>query len=219
MAFSSQLNRASNCLIAIRVLLTNGFEETCRPITRNYLETLDISLACLVDKEFAINFWNDGDNESESFWKEKIGYGKIYHYVRKACKLADLLDEEIEAHIEMRKAQKTLLSSSVHSDSNGAFRSMMPPPLGYPDMLSVKPHGVISLHTANHAAAIIHETFKHIVILLNIICANKTLPEFKFPQPEKIFDTFFVQFFAFQEIYHRHELLDSSEIFAFDFNN
>lgn len=92
----------------MRYLLANGLEDTCRPITRNYLEALDMSLACLVDQEFASKLC-DIDNESETFWKKYVGYGKIYYYVRKACKLAGLSDKNIDEHIEIRKKTKTTL--------------------------------------------------------------------------------------------------------------
>lgn len=216
-AFISQLHRSVNCLIAMRLLLTNGLEETCRPITRNYLESLDISLACLVDHEFAVQLFG-GDVDFDSFWKSSIGYGKVYQYIRTAVLLAGLSDEEAEEHIEYRKAQKTLLSSSVHGDDAGAFRSMAPPPLGYPDMLSTEPHGVVSAHTANHVAAVIGETYKHLSLVLKILMSEDGPAEFDLPREGVNMQTFFAHFFAFQEIYYQHELPDGDKIIAPDYS-
>lgn len=216
-AFISQLHRSVNCLIAIRLLLTNGLEETCRPITRNYLESLDISLACLVDHEFAVQLFSDDHVDFDTLWKSSIGYGKVYQYVRTAFHLAGLPNEEAEEHIQYRKAQKTLLSSSVHGDDAGAFRSMAPPPLGYPDMLSTEPHGVVSVHTANHVAAVISETYKHLSLMLKILISENAPAEFDLPREGANMQTFFAHFFSFQEIYYRHELPDGDEIIAPDF--
>lgn len=217
-AFLSQLHRSVNCLIAIRLLLTNGLEETSRSVTRNYLESLDVSLACLVDHEFSELLSGDDHGDFASLWKSSIGYGKIYEYVRTACQLAGLSDEETEEHIRYRKEQKTLLSSSVHSDDSGAFRSMVPPPLGYPGMVSTEPHGVISFHTANHAAAVISETLKYLSLVLKVLLSENAPNGFDLPRDGEHMQTFFAHFFAFQEIYHRHELPDGKEIVAPDFS-
>lgn len=203
-AFTSQLNRASNCLIAIRLLLTNGLEETCRSITRNYLEAIDVSLACFVDQEFTTNHWEDEQNTSKSFWEKNIAYGKIYPYVEKACKLAGFSDQAIECYIKTRKELKTFLSSSVHCDINGAFTSMMVPILGYPDRLSAEPHGIISTYTKNHAHNVINQTMKYMSILLKIIIANNALSGFKFDITEKKAHTFFSNYFALQDVYDQH---------------
>lgn len=216
-ALVSQLHRAVNCLIAMRLLLTNGLEETCRPITRNYFESLDISLACLADHKFAIQLFGD-DVDFDSLWKSSIGYGKVYQYVRTAVLRAGLSDEEAEEHIRYRKAQKTLLSSAVHGDDAGAFRSMAPPPLGYPDMLSTEPHGVISTHTANHIAAVIGETYKHLSLVLKILMAEDAPTEFDLPREGANMQTFFAHFFVFQDLYYAHELPDGDEIIAPDYS-
>lgn len=217
-AFLSQLHRSVNCLIAIRLLLTNGFEETCRSITRNYFESLDVSLACLVDHEFSALLSGEESVDFESLWKKNIGYGKVYQYIKTACELAGLSEEEIDEHIQFRKEQKTLLSSSVHCDHPGAFRSMAPPPLGYPGMVSTEPHGVISFHTANHAAAIISETIKYLSLVLKILISGNTPNGFDLTRDGEHRDSFLSHFFAFQEIYHRHKLPDGNEIIAPDFS-
>ncbi|HSP31009.1 MAG TPA: hypothetical protein VLO13_03225 [Halomonas sp.] len=211
-AFLSQVHRSVNCLIAIRLLLANGLEETCRPTTRNYLEALDVSIACLIDQEFSLQFFGDDQIDFDALWNRSIGYGKVYKYLRTACQIAGLSEEEIEEHIQRRKALKTNLSSSVHGDASGAFRSMVPPLLGYPDMVSTEPHGVISIHTANHAAAVINETLQYLSIVVKILLSEKAPEAFDLQRKGKKAHTFFTQFFAFQEIYNRHDLPDGDEI-------
>lgn len=217
-AFLVQAHRATNCLIAIRLLLTNGLEETCRSITRNFLESIDISIACLVDGEFATSFFGDNSIEFNSLWKSDIGCGKIYERLRIAGKWAGLPDDEIEGHIQSRKTYKTVLSSSVHGDDAGAFRSMAPPLLGYPEMLSSEPHGVISLHTANHIAMVIGEALKYVSWVLKILLSKDAPAEFDLPGEGANMQTFFAHFFTFQDVYHRHNLPDGDDIVAPDYS-
>lgn len=217
-AFLSQAHRSANCLIAIRLLLTYGLEETCRSVTRNFLESMDISIACLVDGEFATRFFGDDHIEFDSLWKSDIGYGKIYERLRVAGKWAGLPADEVEGHVQNRKAHKTVLSSSVHGDEAGAFRSMLPPVLGYPEMLSTEPHGVISVHTANHIAMVVGETLKYVSWVLKILLSEDEPPEFNLPREGANMQTFFAHFFAFQDIYYRHNLPDGDDIVAPDYS-
>lgn len=216
-AFLSQAHRSANCLIAIRLLLMNGLEETCRPITRNFLESIDISLACIVDGDFATRFFGDDQIEFDSLWKSDIGYGKIYERLRIAGKWAGIPDEEIEGHIQHRKVHKTVLSSSVHGDAAGGLRSMLPPLLGYPEMLSTKPHGVISAHTANHMAMVIGEALKYASWVLKILMSKDAPSEFGLPREGRNMQTFLAHFLAFQDVYYRYELPDGNDIIAPDY--
>lgn len=217
-AYLSQLHRSVNCIIAIRHLLLSGLEETCRSVTRNYFESLDISTACLVDSEFAKSLFGDERADFDILWKEKIGYGKVYKYIMAAFELAGIPQEEAEDHIRIRKAQKSLLSESVHADGSGAFRSMAPPPLGYPDMVSTEPHGVISFHTANHAAEVISETLKYLSLVIKVFISEKLQPTFNLPRDGENMHTLFSHYLAFQEIFYRYDLPDGEKIIAPDYN-
>lgn len=217
-AFISQVHRSVNCLIAIRLLLINGLEEVGRPISRNYLESLDMSLACLVDDEFATQLAGDEGADFDAFWKRCIGYGKVYQYLRKACELAGFSEKEADEYIQYRKELKSILSSSVHSDHPGAFRSMAPPPLGYPDMVSTEPHGIVNVHTADHAAAVIGETFKYLSLVSKILFFGSHQHNFDLAPDGVNVHTFFAHFFSFQEIYYRHDLPCGDEIIAPDYS-
>lgn len=217
-AFLSQAHRSANCLIAIRLLLTNGLEETCRSVTRNFLESMDISMACLVNREFAARFFGDDHIEFDSLWKSDIAYGKIYEHLRIAGKWAGVSDDEIEVHIQNRKIHKTVLSSSVHGDNAGALRSMIPPLLGYPELISREPHGVISMHTADHIAFVVSETLKYISWILKILLSEDAPHEFDLPCEGANMQTFFAHFFALQDVYYRHDLPAGDDIVAPDYS-
>lgn len=212
-AFSAQLHRASNNLLASRELLRKGFEETARVVTRSYLESIDISIAIFIDKEFAGRFFED-DANYDQLWKSKIGFGKIYQYIRKAFEHAGFSDSEAHEHIEMRKNLKNLLSSSVHCDESGAFRSLAVSPVGYPDLVSLEPHGVVSYHTANHMHVLVSETYKFLGIIINCIISGKFLHIHDFDKASEEKNLFFTHAIAFQDLVHSHELEDGGSIIA-----
>lgn len=211
--FSAIHHRATNHLLCMWGLLLGGFEESVRPITRSYLESLDLALVCLADKALSDAYFGD-DADFESFWKTHIAYGRIYPHLEKAYSLAGFDQSTIRQKIAMRKEQKTLLSGAVHGDESGAFRSLVVPPLGYPEMLSLEPHGVISFHTANHVAAVINETYEYCSAVMKIMISD---PDVLYsPRSKSLRQNFAMHFFAFQEELHARELQDGSEILAPD---
>lgn len=212
-AFSAQLHRACNNLLGTRELLLKGMEETARVITRSYLESIDISIAIFIDKEFASRFFED-DADYERLWKSKIGYGKIYQYTKTAFEHAGYSDSEAQRHIEMRKKLKNLLSSSVHCDESGAFRSMAVSPIGFPDLISIEPHGVVSFHTANHMNSLVNETHQFLGIIINCIISDKFLHIHDFREASKEKHSFFLHAMAFQELINKYELKDGASIMA-----
>ena len=68
---------------------------------------------------------------------------------------------------------KTAPSAAVQVDHAGAFRIWAPPPLAYPDMLPLKPHGVVSVHTANHTAAVIPDTYEYCATVMKLMTTGK----------------------------------------------
>src|SRR5690606_12680871 len=179
---------------------------------RSYVEALDISLAILSDASFAERFFGDDANYSR-LWKEEIGYGRIYSYVKKALDLAELGDEADEV-IATKRNLKNLLSDAVHSDESGAFRSWAISPLGWPDMISTEPHGVISFHAANHVAALTSETYRFLSIFIKCLMLEKLHDMHKFSRDTDESKLFFAHFMAFQEIIHEYELADGIDILA-----
>ena len=215
-AFLASLHRSTNLFIAIRQLLLTGFEESTRPLTRAYFESIDISLVVLTDKNLAISYF--GENaDFEKFWKNNLAYGRVYEHLKSVLRLCDFNEEEIEEHIISRKHQKNLLSGSVHGDDPGAFRSWAPPALGYPDMVYLQQHGVISLHTANHVAALILETYKYTSIIMKRMISGEYNDLFKRSDSNEELNTFSVHFFIFQDRIHSYPLPDGNDIIAPDY--
>lgn len=151
------------------------------------------------------------------FGKDASGMGRCTN-LRKACELAGLSEKEADEYIQYRKELKSILSSSVHSDHPGAFRSMAPPPLGYPNRVSTEPHGIVNVHTADHAAAVIGETFKYLSLVSKILFFGSHQHNFDLAPDGVNVHTFFAHFFSFQEIYYRHDLPCGDEIIAPDYS-
>ena len=218
-AFNAQIARSLNSLITSRELLLNGFEDTARVITRNLIESLEISLAILVDVNFANNFMSENSMEYDSLWKNHIGYGKIYKYIKQVHDLADLSMKDAEDYIERHKEIKNLLSSSVHADETGAFRSMVIPILGYPDMFSLEKHGAVSYHTANHISMIIHEIYNYIGLFINCLIKKKIEFLNEIPKDNLDLKLFLEYAIVFQEIYMKYDLEDGEKIIAKDYQD
>lgn len=215
-AFAGIQSRAVNDLLCSRRLLETGFEESARSTTRSYLESIDIALACVVDADFA-NAYADFEGDQDDLWKNQIGYGRIYKQIEKAMSLANMNEAMIVEKIARRRTQKTSLSRSIHGDFSSAFRSLAPSPLGYPDMISLDPHGVISVNTADHTALLIIETYEYCSVLMRLMLLGTSAEVLNRPKAKRQLRSYSVHFFTFQELVCECEFKSGSEIVAPDY--
>lgn len=214
-AYAGIQSRATNDLLCIRRLLEGGFEESARPITRCYFESLDLGLACLGDPSFADGY--NSDEDPEAFWRDHIGYGRIYRYLAHTLKLAGIDQESIDEKIERRRRQKTFLSNSVHCDATSSFRSWAPSPLGYPDMVSLALHGVANVHTANHIASVVIETYEYCASVMKLVAADVASGVLNRTGAKRERAAYAVHFFALQELLQNHRFQDGAEVLAPDY--
>lgn len=210
--------RATNDLLAIRHLLGAGFEETARTVTRSYVDALDLALVCLADKAFALVYSGE-DTDYDKFWNSHVAYGKLYPHLRRVMISAGIDEETVNEKIERRRRMKTILSAAVHVGHAGAFRSWGPPALGYPDMVSLEPHGAVSVHTANHAAAVIADTYEYCATVMRLMTMGKTEEVLNRPKARRELTAYSVHFFAFQAMVRDTELVDGDDIVADDYSD
>lgn len=210
-ALAAQLHCSSNLLISIRALLLSGLEEVARTLSRSYLEALDISVAIFISTDFAEHFFNQ-DKDTDKLWKNEIGYGKINNYLREAYERLDIPNSEIEDHINKRKAQKKLLSGTVHCDASSALRNWAIQPLGYLDHVSLNPHGILSNHTPNHMVFLINETYEFIGLFLKSLFTGNYNHIHNFQQETIERSTFIRHFFAFQDFLTNNSFDDGYHI-------
>jgi len=175
-------------------------------------------LICLADEAFALAY--SGENtDYDKFWNSHIAYGKLYPHLRRAMISAGIDEETVSEKIERRRRMKTILSAAVHVDHTGAFRSWAPPALGYPDMVSLEPHGVVSVHTANHAAAVIADTYEYCATVMRLMGTAKAEEVLNRPKARRQLNAYSAHFFALQEMVRDTELVDGDDIVAHDYSD
>jgi hypothetical protein len=214
-AYAGLQNRATNDLLCVRRLLEAGFEESAKPTTRSYLESIDLALACLGDATFAAAYAAD-NVDADAFWREQVGYGRIYKRIRHAMELANIDQASIEEKIDRRRQQKAFLSRSTHVDFSSSFRSWAPSPLGYPGMVSLDPHGVISAHTANHMACVVVETYEYCATVMKIMTSDAASDVLNRPRARKRLALYSAHFFTLQAMLQDHQFEDGLSIVASD---
>src|SRR5699024_10797443 len=101
-------------------------------------------------------------------------------------------------------------------DDNGSFRSMTPPPLGYPDMVSLEPHGVLSVHTPNHLVSITNECLFYLSLLTRLSIKGISSGILNRREHQTELNKFLLNYFVFQEAYYEFDLKDGHEIIATD---
>lgn len=213
LSVSAQIHRATNSLLGSKELLTLGLEDSARVLSRNYFESLDISVALFVDAEFAAKY-SEENLEFGKLWQKEIAYGKVYHYTYKAFEAAGFSVESAESHVKKRKESKNILSASVHCDDSGAFRSMAVPPLGYPGLICDQHHGVISYHTVNHIINLIDETHLFLGIIINCIVSGNFTHIIRYSKSSEEQDSLMSYVSAFQEMVSNHSLECSDSVLA-----
>lgn len=206
-SFISQAYRSLNLLIGSSELLISGLEDPARVLSRSYFESLDVLTAILSDKEFAERHFEIED--SNKFWSEKVGYGKINSYVKKALLKANM-SGHINEFLASRRVLKNALSAAVHSDSGGAFRSWAVPAIGKPGMISDEPHGVVSFHSESHFTALSSETYRFLSIFANLLMMNELEGMHKFSKSSEDSKLFMSYLFVFQE----YMFADKEDIYA-----
>lgn len=124
------LARAAACLAGIRRLVIDGLEEIARPIGRSYLETLDLTLACMVDEDFARRFIGpDMSYDANEFWKKEIAHGRLAQRLRTKLDSIGVPEDQIDSYLSEQLSIKSELSGSVHSAMRSAFHSALVPSL------------------------------------------------------------------------------------------
>lgn len=202
-AFLAQLSRAIERAICIRSMLRTGYEEAARAVSRSFLDSIDVALACLVDRKFSTEFLSF-KRSANNLWKKKIGQEEIDAYLIAACKIAGLDEAEAEDFVKERKNQKTLLSDFIHADSCGTFLSSHTPVLSYSDKFSFERYRAANSHTMGHILLIAGEVQKFLFILIGSLTSGWKEHPFEAITTGKDIDSFLSQAAAYQDFYYKH---------------
>lgn len=147
-SFLFLLSHIFKLVVTIRQLVTSGLGETARPIARSLIETIDLSLVALADKDFANLFLGDdaGYDENE-FWKKHIAWGKLHSKLRDILASAGFNSAEQDEFFDARKNDKKGFSTAVHPSISTTFISMLTPHIADPTELRMSIFGNVSAYS------------------------------------------------------------------------
>ncbi|WP_410769508.1 hypothetical protein [Fontibacillus sp. BL9] len=166
--FTIYISRLCNLLVSMRRLVLSGFEEPARIISRTIIETIDIILVALFDKDFSNHFYEVLDNNysEDKFWRENIAYGKIDSKIKELLEECNLDHNFKQSYLKNKKELKSLFSSSVHSSIIASRNSLLLPSLNHNRMYEKAVLGGISAETNKHIISIflLVESFSYFLL-------------------------------------------------------
>jgi hypothetical protein len=147
MTAASLVARAATLVRAVHVLTVHGLEDSARPVARSLLETLDLATVTLSDPDFAAAYsgHRDDDFDENTFWKSKIGYGKLSPRLESAWRRAGADELQVKHLQGVRQSFASAMSGAVHASSSSAFRSMY--------VFSLRQRGLFSTSYLGHISA------------------------------------------------------------------
>lgn len=146
MSFVTLVARATALTLAVRHLVPRGLEDAARPLVRSLIETQELALVALADKQFDRDYFEAEDEEA--FWLQCIARGQLESRLSRALGALSFSDDERRELLNPRRDAKRNLSGAVHSSASSAFRSVFVPSLAHPGRLVVTSAlGHVSAHT------------------------------------------------------------------------
>lgn len=195
--------RACSHIVAIRKLITEGLEDCARTVSRSFVETIDLTIVSLLDKDFSDQYSAEELDEDE-FWKKNIAYGRIYKKIDTIIESAGIDEEERDRFLNHRREIKSVLSSAVHSSTTSAFRSMFIPSLKHSGKLSTSVLGHVSVHSPSHLGLIITNIYYFGSIFMKLLTSDQ-LPIFsESVKNSSDFQSISASFFLLQDLVTEH---------------
>lgn len=206
------LSRFCNLLITIRKLIIGGLEEPARIISRTALETMDIVLVTLMDKEFSLNLHDfiseePQHNEDMDFWKNNIAYGKLNRKIELFLDICQMEPTLREHYHKQKKDLKNFFSKSVHSSMTVATDSLYIPSLIYSEMYEEAVLGGMGEDSPRHMVHWIIQLYYFSYLSLYFILSDSPPAIFEksiVRQCEQELDTVFVSYFVVRDLYFEY---------------
>ncbi len=196
--------RCCHQLLAIKKLVSSGFEDSARIISRTLIETLDILIASLIDEQFAKLYANEPE---EKFWNNNIAYGKIKKFLDEAIDIAKLDEEFRENFYSRRTFLKDLFSSSVHSSLFSMLNSVYTSSIEDNEVLQKACFGVIGKGASELLLAVVDLVYIYNFLMINISLSDDPLVWFnklKLKKFEFYTRSFAGNFFTYQDIIQKY---------------
>lgn len=179
--FVQQISRLRSDAVAIRDIVALGQEGPAYALARFFIDDVELAMALAADPEFAIQYFNAEDGAA--FWKNNIGYGKIYTRVERFLELGGGTIEQVREHIDLHRSMKNALSGHVHTDSFSSFRSGAVPSLSHPGMLHVGQIGALSAHLPRLCLLVANEAHVFSASCINLFIRPDAPPALKGYKP------------------------------------
>ena len=175
---ASLIARLRSLAISFRELILLGQAESSKLILRGFAEASDLTLVAMSDLEFCKKFAPKAkpDNHDYDFWKNNIGYGKIYIALQTAMEKADFEEKEIQNILSWKKELKTSLSGSVHTDASSTQLASFIPSLTYSGMFSHQSFGHLSIYSPSLCTALICDIVTFSGVFHGLVCSSD-IPE------------------------------------------
>ncbi|HEX8451846.1 MAG TPA: hypothetical protein VF647_07110 [Longimicrobium sp.] len=205
-AFLMLVARVSALSVAVRRLVADGLEDAARPVLRSLLETLDLALVTLVDREFADQYDREPhDYDINEFWKQQIGFGRLNKRLLEVLTSAGLTELETTEFLERRAKLKLVLSGAAHGSIHSAFRSFLVPSLARPGWFRIAPFGHVSSASPYLLYSMSDEVVVFGAILGKLMSSDTPPPLLGKVEIDAQFASNYVAFFTLQELVERYE--------------
>jgi hypothetical protein len=176
-AFASLVSRMKCLAVSFRELVLIGQADAARLIVRAFLETSELATVSMADAEFAIAYAPDDLSfDDQAFWKQHVGYGKIYPVLTSVYVQAGLSQELSEQAVKWRKGWKNDLSGAVHGAAWSAYQCAIVPSLESPGMGVAKALGHLSAHTPALCKVMLDEVSLFSEVFLQLL-HSKAVPD------------------------------------------
>jgi hypothetical protein len=176
-AFTALVARMKCLAVSFRELVLIGQADAARLIVRAFLETSELATVAMADAEFAIAYSPDKPPfDDQVFWRQNVGYGKIYPVLKSVYVQAGLSKEFSEQAVKWRQRWKDDLSGAVHGAAWSAFQCAIVPSLESPGMGVGKALGHLSAHTPALCKVMLDEVALFVEVFLQLLL-SKAVPD------------------------------------------
>ncbi|PPQ47385.1 hypothetical protein C5G87_18925 [Paenibacillus peoriae] len=201
--FTMLLAKTCSQVVAIRKLIIAGLEDSARTVSRSFVETVDLMIVSLLDKDFSDQYFAE-EVDGNKFWKQNIAYGRIYKRIEKIIETAGIDEEERENFLKHRREIKSILSSAVHSSLSSAFRSMFIPSIRHSGKLSTSILGHVSAHSQSHLSFIIMDIYYFSSIFMHLLISDHLLMVSQNIKNNTDFQSVAASFYILQDLVTEH---------------
>lgn len=172
--FAMEIGRLRSLCISIRELVYLGQESAAYALARVFLDDLELAGAIIADPDFALKYMNeDEDHDEEKFWKQNIGYGRIYPKYNDFLLASGWSDSNSASEIKLHKELKNILSGHVHPSPASTFRGIAYPSWVYPGKFAIESLGHLTIHIPQLCLMIAQQTQNISAGIINLMIKDK----------------------------------------------